>query len=163
MKPKPSPLNCTHYFVTDLSVSANPLYDPESEIDLTGDSLDIESRVEAPEDDEAHWQIILDVSQNLGPEANAPYNFGIQIIGFFQIQDGFPKDKETTFLSINGSSLLFGVAREMLRNAMTAGPHAPLMLPTVSFFDPALLGKAAKQKSASKKSAKKGQKKKPKA
>ncbi|NQU39528.1 MAG: hypothetical protein HQ523_06215 [Lentisphaerae bacterium] len=46
-----------------------------------------------------------------------------------------PDERVGQFALVNGASVLFGTAREVLRSVMTNGPYEPILLPTVCFLD----------------------------
>ena len=46
-------------------------------------------------------------------------------------------------VEVNGSSVLYSAARQILRNAMSSGPFNPLLLPTASFVEPPVQAKTS--------------------
>ena len=139
MQAIPSPLKCRGYFVTELMITANPAHDIKGSAKLDFKDLQIESSAEAlPSESGARmWRVLLQVRQNVGAEKNAPYNFAVVLLGHFEVHPEYPADKVRSLVSINGSSILYSAARQMLRDAMQNGPFAALLLPTVSFNEPA--------------------------
>lgn len=140
MNSQPSPLNCVSYFVTDLIVAANPDYKPVEATHLKFQDLQIECKIEKPHQPEEmpkhpFWRILLKIAQNVGKDKNTPYNFSIAMLGHFSVHPGFPKDKIEQLVSVNGCSMLYSTAREILRSAMGHGPYRPLILPTVTFLE----------------------------
>ncbi len=138
LKPKSSPLNCREYFVADQSIQANPKHDPQREVRLKLSELVIEAEVvaEKAETKAPFWRVSLRIQQGITEENNTPYAFDITLIGAFQVQPAYPADSAKRLVEINGKSVLYSAARQILRNAMSNGPYAPLLLPTVSFFEP---------------------------
>lgn len=134
MKPTASLINCTNYFVTEMSLSSSSTYDPEKASNLELADLRVESDLSLVKPDEPLWAVALSVDQNVTAEKNAPYNFVIRLVGFFTIVEGVPKERIDKLLLTNGSSILFAAAREILRDMTSKGPYAPLLLPTLSFF-----------------------------
>ena len=58
------------------------------------------------------------------------------LVGFFGCRDGFPSpEDEEQFVRVNGSSMLYGAAREIVRSLTSRGPWGELMLPGISFYD----------------------------
>jgi len=138
MNPKPSPLKCRSYYVTDLIVNANPKYNPAKPTRLEFRDLIVDAKTEQPEnEDVAHvWRVFLKISQNVEDEKNTPYNFTVSLFGSFDVAKDYPQDKVQSLVEINGASILYSVGREVLRVAMGHGPYRPLFLPTVSFVQP---------------------------
>lgn len=134
MKPTASLINCTNYFVTEMSLSSSSTYDPEKDSNLELADLRVESDLSLVKPDEPLWAVALSVDQNVTAEKNAPYNFLVRLVGFFTIVEGVPKERIEKLLLTNGSSILFAAAREILRDMTSKGPYPPLLLPTLSFF-----------------------------
>ena len=145
------PLECQSYFVTALTVSANPNHKPDEKIDLTSDDLTVLTKCVCTEKANRLWNVQLSIRQAVGPDKNAPYNFRLVMIGMFKIADNFPVEHERSLVETNASSILMGSAREILRAAMSSGPYLPMLLPTWSFYQPT---KTATDKKPNKKSAK---------
>jgi len=139
MQAIPSPLKCRGYFVTEMMITANPECDVKQPSKLDFKDLQIESSAEvlSAESGERLWRVLLQLRQNVGPEKNAAYNFAIVLLGTFEVHPEYPTDKVRKLVSINGSSILYSAARQMLRDAMHNGPFTALLLPTVSFNESA--------------------------
>lgn len=121
------------YFVADLSVTANMDFSPERPTQLRIEDLRVHVDFRQQEG-RPRWQIILKVQQNVGPERNSPYNFALTLVGLFDVHPSVPSDRTEQIVKVNGSSLLYGTAREILRTEMARGPHFPMLLPAVSFY-----------------------------
>jgi preprotein translocase subunit SecB len=142
MKAHPSPLKCHGYYVTELALTANPHHKPSETVNLDFADLAIESTTEhVPQDQNGPvWRVALRVHQNVGPDKNSPYNFAIALLGTFEVHPNFPPDKVKQLVDVNGSSILYGAARQILRQAMSSGPFTPLLLPSASFIQPPAAG-----------------------
>lgn len=130
------PLECLGYFVTALSVSANPNHKPEEKVALTRDDLTVAAKCACTDKATRHWHVQLTIRQAAGPDKNAPYNFRLVMIGEFEVINGFPPDHERRLVETNACSILMGSAREVMRAAMSSGPYLPMLLPTWSFYQP---------------------------
>ncbi len=139
---KASPLNLLDYYVTDLSFSVNKAYDYKKPSEFRLEDLVVEPtliQVENAVPDSAatgKWQMRLRVRHVPAPDRNAPSQFMVELVGVFSVVSGYPADKIQTLLEVNGASLLYGAARQVVRSATAQGPHAPVMLPSVSFYPP---------------------------
>lgn len=133
----PALLKCHDYFVTGLMVAANPEYDRKKPIDLRFEDLQIDSvPKQLPKKlDGRLWRVVLQMQQNVGPAKNTPYNFSITMVGHFEIHPKCPADQIHPFVTINGSSILYSSARQILNEAMRNGPFPAVELPTVCFHD----------------------------
>jgi preprotein translocase subunit SecB len=133
----PALLKCHHYFVTDLMVAANPEYNDKQPVDLKFSDLQIDSTIkQLPKKlDGRLWRVILQIQQNVGPDKNSPYNFSITMLGHYEVSPSLSADRVHAFVTINGSSILYSTARQILKGAMHNGPYPTLELPTVCFHD----------------------------
>ena len=120
----PALLRCHGYFVTGLMLTANSDYDQKKPTALNFEDLKIEPAADA-----------LQVQQNVEADKNAPYNFSVGLVGTFEVHPKFPADKIKEMVSVNGSSILYSAARQILREVMNNGPFPALDLPTVRFLE----------------------------
>lgn len=134
-----SPLQLTRYAVTDIGCKANPQFNPENELQDALEQFSVSVRLnELPSEKDVPghaWSLELDIAQKKKDDQNFPYSFHISLVGFFMSPDGPDLEKETTFVNVNGSSTLYGIAREHIRALTAAGPWGAIILPTVSFYD----------------------------
>lgn len=139
MKAQPSPLKCLSYFITELVLTANPKHNPENPIKLDFADLTITAtteRLEAKSPKSRNWRVALRILQNISDEKkNCPYNFAVSLLGTFAVHPEYPESKLEQLVKINGSSILYSSARQMLWDIMGNGPFRPLIFPTVSFVD----------------------------
>lgn len=142
---KDSPLICVSYHLESINLVANPAFDNNKGGSLKADNLKIVATHKLIRPEEGLWQVMLKVQQSPDLERNPPYLFTIEIVGFFKVGD-FPADKKATLVGINGSSVLFSSAREILLGLTSHGPNKPITLPTIAFQcipDPPPAGVAA--------------------
>jgi preprotein translocase subunit SecB len=137
---KHSPLQLLRYLVPDVSCTANPGFSPQKPFDVVLDQFSVNAvvtRQSAPANFPRHsWSVEMTVSQKLKEGQNFPYKFEVALVGFFACQDGLPAAaEEDTFVRINGSSMLYGAARELVRSLTSRGPWGELFLPSISFYD----------------------------
>jgi preprotein translocase subunit SecB len=136
-----SPLQLLRYVTSDISCSANPAfvaakpYDPgagQPAVTITA------TRQPDPADFQGHlWALELTVSHSCSEGQNFPYNFKVALLGFFAFRNGSAtSEAEQQFVRVNGSSMLYGAAREIVRSMTSRGPWEELFLPGVSFYDP---------------------------
>ena len=134
MKPNISQLLVKRYFVTDLLVQANKSFDESAPMNLGFEALQIESSVVAPEREGAEWEVALRLFYQGSTKVNSPYFFRIEVVGFFNVADSYPKQNAEWLIRTNAPSVLYSTARETLRAAMASGPFRALLLPAVSFY-----------------------------
>jgi len=137
---KHSPLQLLRYFVPEIHCSANQAFDEDKSRDSGYDQFSVEatvSRQKSPKGFHGHsWSVEMAIQQQLKEGQNFPYQFKLIIIGIFVCNHGKMTDEaETQFVKVNGSSLLYGAACELIRSTTALGLWGELMLPTTSFYD----------------------------
>jgi preprotein translocase subunit SecB len=78
------------------------------------------------------WLVRLDVQFKAESASSiVPYLGEIAVVGTFVIDPEYPESKLMDLVYMNGGSLLYGMAREILCNITSRGIHGPLLLPTL--------------------------------
>ena len=72
------------------------------------------------------------------------YEADIQIQALIEVGNHLPADQKETMALVNGFSILYSAAREMLLNVTARSAYGPVSLPTLSFVS--LVQEARKQK-----------------
>ncbi len=132
---RPSSLLLKSYIVTDVNVSANPAFDPEKPVNLGIRDLIVEPECRPNEKNPRDWRIFLCVKDAQNKDSNSPYSFRIELVGFFEVEEKVPVKTLDVFACVNGTSVLYSTAREVLRSLMSMGPYQPILLPAVCFFE----------------------------
>ncbi len=138
---KHSPLQLLRYVVADMSCTATPSFDPQKPFDpAVTEQLSINAIVtpqKAPDNFPGHsWSVEVSIAQTLKEGQNFPYTFKVSLIGFLACRDGFSAAaEEEQFVRVNGSSMLYGAARELVRSLTSRGPWGELFIPSISFYD----------------------------
>lgn len=138
---KNSPLQLIRYVVPEASCTATPTFDPKKPIE--GRMIDQFSvsvtvtKQNAPEKFPGRsWSVEMSVSQTLKEGQNFPYQFKVSLVGFFACPPNPPPDfDEERFVRVNGSSMLYGAAREIIRSLTARGPWKELFIPGISFYE----------------------------
>tara|TARA_B110001469_G_C9602447_1_gene299369 strand:+ start:920 stop:1372 length:453 start_codon:yes stop_codon:yes gene_type:complete len=144
MKPELSKLQCSSAFISELATKANLAFDPSKKGNLDFDKLEIETKVNESEGKESTWQVVVKVIFDSAAAENAAYSFTVEVVGFFTCE-GDPSEVQERFVRIQACSILYGMARDALLDAMTKGPWNSIFLPLASFYTP----KEASETSAS--------------
>lgn len=130
-----APLQLLDYFVHSLNVEALGTYDPEKQQELDLESLEVkESCFPVGEEHPNRFAVDLLIKQPAVDGKNLPYAYELHMLGFVDAHPDFPKENLQRMVEINGPSMLFGSAREILRTATGRGPYGPVMIPSTSFF-----------------------------
>jgi preprotein translocase subunit SecB len=139
---KQSPLQLLDYWVDYIEVRANPNFDSSKEIEILVQSIDLVAEVSEIKIDDAHfagtaWQVSLRIEQPLPEGKNLPYSYKLDIAGLVAAHPGLKDEQLKRAVEVNGPSMLFGSAREIIRAATSRGRHAPVIIPSTNFFSPA--------------------------
>ena len=65
--------------------------------------------------------------------ARSPYAWSVALIGYFELDAGFPDEQVLSFMDAGAPAMLYGAAREALASAIGRGPYTAPLLPTVHF------------------------------
>jgi preprotein translocase subunit SecB len=138
---KQSSFQLIRYLVPQVSCAANPKYDQNKPIEGGFELFAVNvvlSRQTAPIDNfpGSPWSIEMSITQEIREGINFPYKFNITVLGFFTCLQPFQSPlQEEGFVKTNGSSMLYGIAREIIRSLTASGPWFGLLLPTLSFAE----------------------------
>ncbi len=131
-----SPLQLNNYFVTAISFTANKEFDPQKEVKLQFSDIEVVPTFLKLNDNVREWQVALRIKQQpVRPEANAPYFFTIDLVGFFSVDEAYPVEKAELLITTNASSILFSSGREIVRTLTGMGPYTQMLLPAGLFYD----------------------------
>jgi len=97
----------------------------------------------AVEKDPLKKRIRLTIIQELEKDSNVPYEFKVVLVGFFEIQKKYYEEsgaeKAERMAVVNGPSVLYSAARELLGLISGRGPYrndnVEILLPTISFLN----------------------------
>jgi preprotein translocase subunit SecB len=132
---QPPPLDIDSYYLNELVFRAFDEYD-ESRASAGGFGVDFDVQRDA--NDRHAFRIIMRVnfaSDGYIPEANPAYGISLMIVGDFSFANGTDEDLMQRMVRINGSSILYGIARGIVGQATGASKHGQFVLPTVNFVE----------------------------
>lgn len=133
---KAAQIQLTNYFVSELQFAANRDFKLDGVSSVGAEDLQVTHQASAKEGNRRQWQITLRIALNASPDSNSPYSFLVEMIGFIDVNESVTEDRIERFARINGTSLVFAAAREIIKAATSRGPFPPLLLPTVTFWEP---------------------------
>lgn len=133
---RPAQIALDNYFVSELQFTANQSFNANQPhpIDIT--DLQVTHDAVSVSENRHKWQVTLRVALNTKSDRNLPYCFLVEMVGFVDVAESVSEENIERFVGINGTSLLFSAAREIVRAVTMRGPFKPIMLPTVSFWEP---------------------------
>lgn len=131
-----SQLQLEHYYLDELHFALTEKYGPEtidSEVPLRSEDVNVKVEAGQNPDNELEWIFRLNITLD-DKESKFPYEFIIRLTGFFNVsEDCEPKMREQ-LATINGPSILFSAAREILATVSARSRFVSIFLPPVRFF-----------------------------
>lgn len=134
MSPKTSSLLLEDYFVEELFCKVNDKFDPSKQYNIGLEDLTVIADARASKKKSDGWQVRLVVFHQMEDGSNSPYSFRVSLVGFFKVDDNYPSANAEWLIKTNASSVLYSVAREIIRRATQDGPWRGVLLPAVSFY-----------------------------
>jgi len=136
---KAAPITLLEYFATDLSFSANREFWPDKPVASRPEDFEAVPTVKPTptEAEPRRWQVTLEIKHLPASSANFPYSYRVVLVGFFRAEASVNPANEERTIRIQGASVLYGMGREIVRALTGRGPHRSVLVPTVSFYDPA--------------------------
>ena len=133
-----SPLQLNNYFVKELSYRSNPAYKAEPTVRNEGKihcTVELGTGLNAPD----HFMValVLTVEPSAVAPALDPYHIHIRIEGYFNFNPGadIPQPEKERMVSLNGSSILMGLARGLVAQATGVSEFGKYLLPAVNFVE----------------------------
>ena len=133
-----SPLQLNNYFVKELSYRSNPAYKAEPAVRNEGKiqcAVEFRTAITAPD----HFMIalVLTVEPSTVTPALDPYHIHMRIEGYFNFDPGadIPQPEKERMVSLNGSSILMGLARGLVAQATGVSEFGKYLLPAVNFVE----------------------------
>lgn len=126
----PALLRLERFWLESLRVQADLDWDPQTgpvEVVLVGGS---EYRFS---EDSRHFLIRLNVKSQGESGQRAPYGFEAAVAGEFSLAEDIPDDQRDRMVRINGTAILYGIARGVLATVTGMGLHGPVHLPSINF------------------------------
>lgn len=132
-----APLQLNDYFLTDLSLQANPNFDSSKPADDCVETLVVAPQYSQTKDNAekgTEWLVSLDISQTIPEGGNLPYAFSLRIQGTILASPHLTGVRLQRAMHANGPAMLFGAAREIIRAATGRGPWNAVIIPSTNFF-----------------------------
>lgn len=147
---KLSPIQLLDYHVTSLLVEANASFQQDKPMSLDPADLQVTASSRLLSDgDDPRWAVTLNLRHEPVEGKNIPYRLAIELVGLVSTVMKKIDAGVSHAVEVNGPSMLFGAAREILREATARGPYGSIMMPSASFFTAPPQAVPAKEKSQS--------------
>ena len=126
-----SPLQLKQHLFTIVNVRANPEGKPDGPVQLN------QHVVHLPVPGKSNqWQVELYINIHSGDAKRLfCYELELHVVGIVEVHGEMEKEKREAIAAVNGLSLLYGAAREMVMNITARSPHGPYCLPSLNFAE----------------------------
>lgn len=138
---KLSPLQLAYHRVVELSVASRLEIDrdqPASALICSEMKASLNLHHDLEDDSAATtaWTTSLLLEFTPPDDDNSPYEFRVGLFGVFRCAKNLPPGLDAEkMVGINGTSVLYGIARELIQNLTGNALWGSLTLPTMSFTD----------------------------
>lgn len=140
MNPSLSPLRLDSYFIKDIRFSLNPGFDHgveiEEDISVPPLQVGVVSSEQNPEN-RLQWRFELRVEIKDDAKGKFPFAVGVVLVGYFTVSEHYPSTSADVMAKANGPALLYSSARELVRWVTSHSSYPTLVLPSVTFVQPA--------------------------
>jgi preprotein translocase subunit SecB len=123
-----SPLQLKSHRFIELHLEGIPKGIPDGDVEVTT-TLGVGRHKTEPRE----WRVDLKVAFEPAVGQNGPYKGTVEVVGFFEILDGWPEKDCEALVTINGASLLYGAIREMVLMMSSRSSHGEFLLQTLNF------------------------------
>jgi preprotein translocase subunit SecB len=134
---KASSLQLKRYFVTQLNIIANPSFDASKETAQKEPDICLSGELLKNAEDPTLFQIKHNLKIQSSAESNIPYSVVVEIIGVFKSAFTGSDEQVERVVFVNGGSILYSTAREIVRASTAFGPYGQILIPSVVFAEPA--------------------------
>lgn len=138
---RPSPLQLASYRLLDIKVTARSEIDPSLEdfdalLDGIHASLDLAHEEDRDTEVSSCWSVFLALRFEARPEDHSPYDFHVVLLADFFCAKNLPENlDQETLVGVNGTSITYGIARELILSLTEKGLWGALTLPTMTFLN----------------------------
>jgi preprotein translocase subunit SecB len=133
---RPSPLQLNDYWVDNLTFSTNYDHEPDEPVVrvISPEDLLVEVQESVNPENSLQRSCNISIALNESAAANFPWMFNVSLVGYFQIDEDWPGNKDSLF-SANAPAVLYSAAREALAAVSGRGPYREVLLPSVTFIN----------------------------
>ena len=128
-----APVEVLNYFVKSFSMDTNMKCDKDKPRDLSLKNIVITNRIFPAKNQKNCYMVFLNLEMKVPEGKNTPYAIKMEMFGRFQVSERVPDELREIMVKTNGSSILYGAAREIIKEMTGRGIFRKIQFPTVSF------------------------------
>ncbi len=124
------------YFLTKLSVEANDKFVLQEMPETQEVELRFNLGLGENKDDPTKFQIVVGIDDLKAKKGELPYRIALEVVGQFLVDKDYKPEYKPAdirkIVQINGGSMLYSAARELVLTITGRGPWPALQLPTIN-------------------------------
>jgi len=132
-----SPLRLDKYFLKELHFALYEGFDharvPDDELTTPNVYVEVISSDQNP-NNPLQWRFELNLELLEPEEGQFPYKVETTVVGYFTVSSHYPAEKAESLARVNGPSLLYSTARELIALVTGRSQYAALLIPVASFL-----------------------------
>lgn len=129
-----APLQLERYVFTKLEIEANPDYVPQEASSDNPIKLRLDIGLGEHQEDSTKYQVSIGIDELRAEKGALPYRIALQVVGQFSVNQDFRPEDLKKIVQVNGASMLYSAARELVLLVTSRGPWSAFQLPTISFY-----------------------------
>lgn len=129
-----APLQLERYVFTKLEIQANPDFAPQEVSSDNPIKLRLDIGLGEHNEDATKFQVIVGIDELRSEGGTLPYRISLQVVGQISVAKDFKHDDLKKLVQVNGASMLYSAARELVLLVTGRGPWPAFQLPTISFL-----------------------------
>ena len=130
-----APVELLNYFVKSFSLDTNMKCEKDKPRDLSLKNIVITNRIFPAKKHKNCYMVFLNLEMKVPEGKNTPYAIKMEMFGRFQVSEKVPDELREMMVKTNGSSILYGAAREIIKEMTGRGIFRKIQFPTVSFAE----------------------------
>jgi preprotein translocase subunit SecB len=130
-----APLEVLDYHVRAMSFEVNLKCDKNKPSQLDLEDVEINNELVQMKNDKDGYAVILNIDIKAPENKNTPYAIKLEMYGYFKVPQKMPEESRDKIVKTNGTSILYGAAREIIREMTARGGYRPILIPTESFAE----------------------------
>lgn len=130
-----APLEVIDYYVRAMNFEVNLKCDKNKPSQLDLEDVEIKNELLRMEYDKDRYAVILNLNIKSPENKNTPYAIKLEMYGYFQVSKDMPEEIREKIVKTNGTSILYGAAREIIKEMTARGGYRAILIPTASFAE----------------------------
>lgn len=128
-----TPLRLETYFFPKIQIEANPDYSPKDAPAEHDVQLGVNIGLLGSEQEPTRFQLMLDIEKISIKVGSLPYRISLEAVAIISVDPAFKHPDIKKLVRVNGASMLYSAARELILMVTGRGPWGSFQLPTVNF------------------------------